>query len=230
MAQKILVVDDEENVRRLVEYALAKEGFIILSAADGNSAYKMFKSGCDFVVLDVMLPDMDGFEVLKRIRRESQVPVLMLTAKAEEIDRVLGLELGADDYLTKPFSPRELTARVKAILRRTSEIEQTNINQGEIITIGSLEINTEKRMVKVSQKELLLTFKEFELLLLLAKSPGRVFSREDLLERVWGYDYYGDTRTIDVHMRHLREKIEDDPANPRYLKTVRGVGYKFEGK
>lgn len=226
MTQRILVVDDEENVRKLVEYTLQKDGFEVCSAADGSSALEEFKKGCDFMVLDVMLPDIEGFEILKRVRRNSNVPVLMLTAKAEEIDRILGLELGADDYLTKPFSPRELSARVKAILRRTSEQDQTNQTQNEII-IEDIKIIPHKRSVTVNGFEIFLTYKEFELLLLLAKNSGRVFSREELLERVWGYDYYGDTRTIDVHMRHLREKIESDPTSPKYLKTVRGVGYKF---
>lgn len=224
MQQRILVVDDEENVRHLIEYTLQKENFAVLSAADGKAALQLFENGCDFAILDVMLPDLDGFEILKRIRQKSRVPVLMLTARAEEIDRIVGLELGADDYLVKPFSPRELAARVKAILRRTNE--DTSSFEKDII-IDDLEIKPGTRSVKYASKEVILTFKEYELLLLLAKNPNRVFTREELLERVWGYDYYGDTRTIDVHIRHLREKIEQDATNPRYLKTLRGVGYKF---
>lgn len=228
MSQRILVIDDEENVLKLVEYTMKKEGYQVTTVTDGNSALVEVGKGCDFIILDVMLPDMDGFEILKRIRRNNTVPVLMLTARAEEIDRILGLEFGADDYLTKPFSPRELVARVKAILRRTGEKEQPEISTDNDILIGTIRIIPSKRRVEVSNKEIALTFKEFELLLLLIKHPGRVFSREELLERVWGYDYYGDSRTIDVHMRHLREKIEIDSTIPNYLKTVRGVGYKFD--
>lgn len=227
MQHRILVVDDEENVRRLIEYTLQKENFLVTSAADGKTALQLFENGCDFVILDVMLPDLDGFEILKRIRQKSRVPVLMLTARAEEIDRIVGLELGADDYLVKPFSPRELTARVKAILRRTNE-DTTSLESN--ILIDDLEIKPGTRSVKYANKEILLTFKEYELLLLLAKNLNRVFTRAELLERVWGYDYYGDTRTIDVHIRHLREKIELDATNPRYVKTIRGVGYKFSRK
>lgn len=226
MSLRILVVDDEDHVRNLIQYSLQKEGYQIFTAKDGREALGKFEQGCEFVVLDVMLPDIDGFEILKQIRRVSKVPVIMLTAKAEEIDRILGLELGADDYLTKPFSPRELTARVKAILRRTSDQEVPG--SAEVLQMGQLTINVSKRIVTIGSKEIALTYKEFEMLLLLAKYPGRVFSREELLERVWGYEYFGDTRTIDVHMRHLREKIESSPTAPQYLKTVRGVGYKFE--
>jgi DNA-binding response OmpR family regulator len=224
---KILVVDDEQNILDLVVYNLQAAGYKTITAEDGKEAIEKARTGQpDLIILDVMLPEMDGFEILSTIRKETQVPVIMLTAKKEEIDKVLGLEMGADDYLTKPFSPRELTARVKAILRRSGESE-AKITQG-IIVNGKLRIDTIKHQVFYGDKEVDLTAKEFDLLKLLITSPGRVFSRESLLQNLWDYDYYGDTKTIDVHIRHLRMKIEEDPANPKFIKTVRGVGYKFQ--
>lgn len=224
---KILVVDDEQNILDLVVYNLQAAGYKTITAEDGKEAIEKARTGQpDLIILDVMLPEMDGFEILSTIRKETQVPVIMLTAKKEEIDKVLGLEMGADDYLTKPFSPRELTARVKAILRRSGESEAKTTQS--IIVNGKLRIDTIKHQVFYGDKEVDLTAKEFDLLKLLITSPGRVFSRESLLQNLWDYDYYGDTKTIDVHIRHLRMKIEEDPANPKFIKTVRGVGYKFQ--
>ncbi|ATW23867.1 response regulator transcription factor [Candidatus Formimonas warabiya] len=225
--QKILIVDDEENIVSLIEYNLKNAGFQTIAAYDGRKAVTMAREQRpDLIVLDVMLPGMDGFDVVRELRKESNVPVLMLTARAEEFDRVLALELGADDYLIKPFSTRELVARVKAILRRvTSEPRE---EEKAVIKAGPITVDVERHEVHVDEKEIQLTAKEYELLKLLVTNRGRVFSREKLLEQLWDYDYFGDTRTIDVHMRHLREKIEQDSANPRYLKTIRGVGYKFE--
>jgi len=175
----------------------------------------------------VMLPEIDGFELLSILRKETKVPVIMLTAKKEEIDTVLGLEMGADDYITKPFSPRELTARVKAVYRRLSEKSSTPPNEG-MLKSGKLKIDAVRHQVFNGDKEVDLTAKEFDLLILLSANPGKVFSRENLLQSLWNYDYCGDTKTIDVHIRHLRQKIEQDPSNPRFVKTVRGVGYKFQ--
>ncbi|MDK2820651.1 MAG: two-component system, OmpR family, alkaline phosphatase synthesis response regulator PhoP [Clostridia bacterium] len=223
---KILIVDDEPSILELASYNLEQAGFKVVTAADGNTALsKADIEKPDLIILDVMLPKLDGFEVCRTLRAKSEVPILMLTARKEEVDRVLGLELGADDYLTKPFSPRELVARVRAILRRT--VEKQKNNEG-IITIGDLVINQASHVVKVKGKQVELTLKEYQLLNLMAENRGLVFSREALLERLWEGEYYGDTRTIDVHIRHLREKIEHDPGNPKYIVTVRGVGYKFQ--
>lgn len=224
--QKILIVDDEENIVSLIEYNLKNAGFQTIAAYDGRTGLSMAKEHKpDLIVLDLMLPEMDGFDVVRELRKESNIPVLMLTARSEEFDRVLALELGADDYLIKPFSTRELVARVKAILRRAhGEMKEAARN---MIKAGPITIDGEKHQVFVYEKEIQLTTKEYDLLKLLVTNQGRVFSREKLLEQLWDYDYFGDTRTIDVHIRHLREKIEEDSANPEYLKTVRGVGYKF---
>ncbi len=226
MSPRILIVDDEEAIVKLVAFNLEKEGFETLAAYDGREALDLIrKERLDLVVLDVMLPEMDGLSLCRRLRQDGiDVPVLMLTAKDGEIDKVLGLEIGADDYLTKPFSPRELVARVRAILRRTKESKD---EQAERIGLGSLEIYPLRYEVRRDGKELDLTSREFELLLLFCKNEGIVMSREQILEKVWGYDFYGDARVVDVHIRHLREKIEIDPGNPLYIKTVRGVGYKF---
>jgi len=225
--QKILIVDDEENIVQLIEYNLNKAGYQTISADNGQKAVSLArKEQPDLIVLDVMLPELDGFDVVREIRKESTVPVLMLTARAEEFDRVLALELGADDYLTKPFSTRELVARVKAILRRVNKEsagETRNILKG-----GPVTIDVDCHQVFLHDQEVQLTAKEYELLKLLISHKGRVFSREKLLEQLWDYDYFGDTRTIDVHIRHLRKKIEPDTANPGHIVTVRGVGYKFE--
>lgn len=224
--EKILIVDDEENIVSLIDYNLKSAGFQTLTAYNGQDGLTMaLEHQPDLIVLDLMLPKMDGFDVVRELRKSSDVPVLMLTARSEEFDRVLALELGADDYLTKPFSIRELIARVKAILRRSSGKKEEAPNK--ILKVGSITIDEEKHQVYVDEKEIDLTTKEYDLLKLLMTNPGRVFSREKLLEQLWDYEYFGDTRTIDVHIRHLRKKIEEDSANPRYLKTVWGVGYKF---
>ncbi|HVJ48210.1 response regulator transcription factor [Desulfitobacterium sp.] len=224
----ILVVDDEEPIQELLKFNLEKEGYTVLMAFDGPSALKTIEEKLpDLVILDVMLPGMDGLEVCNQLRQDSKVrdiPVIMLTAKMEEIDKVLGLELGADDYLTKPFSPRELLARIRARLRRIKPQTQEN----ELIR-GDLKIDLNRYQVLVRGEEVELTPKEFELLRVLAIHPGKVYSRDELLERVWGYDYAGDTRTVDVHVRHLRQKVEKDSANPVYIETLRGIGYRLKG-
>jgi two-component system alkaline phosphatase synthesis response regulator PhoP len=230
MSPKILVVDDEEAIVKLVSFNLQKEGFETIAAYDGREALELIhREHPDLVVLDVMLPEMDGFALCRLLRQEKiSTPILMLTAKDEEIDKVLGLELGADDYLTKPFSPRELVARVKAILRRTAEPSEPKASKDTQLTFGELVIFPGRYEVRCGGKEVELTPREFELLLLLCRNAGLVLSRERILEQVWGYDYYGDNRVVDVHIRHLREKIEKDPGTPLYIKTVRGVGYKFQ--
>ncbi|WP_277999003.1 response regulator transcription factor [Moorella sulfitireducens] len=222
---KVLIVDDEPAILELVSFNLQQAGFTTVTAGDGAEALeKAATEKPDLIILDVMLPNVDGFEVCRSLRTRGNTPILMLTARREEIDRVLGLELGADDYLTKPFSPRELVARVRAILRRAAENQR---QEDEIIAVGDVVINTASHVVTVKGKPVDLTLKEYQLLHLLAENRGRVFSREALLERLWEGEYYGDTRTIDVHIRHLREKIEENPSHPRYILTVRGVGYKF---
>lgn len=227
MSHRVLVVDDEDAIIKLVAFNLQKEGFKTLAAGDGHKAWEIIQQERpDLIVLDVMLPGMDGFTLCRLLRQEKiTTPILMLTARDEEIDKVLGLELGADDYLTKPFSPRELVARVKAILRRINGEKPFEDGQ---LTFGGLIIYPEKYEVRSNGRLIDLTAREFELLLLLCRNAGLVMSREHILEKIWGYDYYGDTRVVDVHIRHLREKIETDPASPHYIKTVRGVGYKFQ--
>jgi len=225
---RILVVDDEKLIVKGLKFSLEKEGYEVLAAYDGAEALSLFKKeNPDLIVLDLMLPEVDGFEVCRRIRKGSEVPIIMLTARGEDIDKILGLELGADDYVTKPFNPRELTARIKAILRR-SQLPPGRDQVGmQVIRLQDLQIDLFQRKVRIRDKEVDLTSKEFALLSLLASHPGRVFSREKLLEHVWGYDYYGDARTVDVHIRHMREKIEPDPATPQLILTVWGAGYKF---
>jgi two-component system alkaline phosphatase synthesis response regulator PhoP len=221
----ILIIDDEENIRHLVEAYLQAEGYTIHMAADGTQGLAAFRRHRpDLVVLDVMLPGMDGLTLLQQIRRESDVYVLMLTAKSEETDRVIGLTVGADDYLTKPFSPRELVARVKAILRRG---RPTAPEDERTLTFAHLRIDGQRHEVWLDGSPVDLTALEFKLLRTLASYPGMVFSREQLLEKVWGYEFYGDDRVVDVHVGHIRQKIETDPTNPRFVLTVRGVGYKF---
>lgn len=224
---KILVVDDEESILKLVTFNLNKEGFQTITAGGGREAWeKIQKERPNLIVLDVMLPEMDGFSLCRLLRQENiTAPILMLTAKDEEIDKVLGLEIGADDYLTKPFSPRELVARVRAILRRTGEKKHS---LEERLDFGDLIVYPGKYEVMLKGEQLSLTPKEFELLLLLARSAGLVLSREYILQKLWGYDFYGDTRVVDVHISHLREKLEQDQSCPQYIKTVRGVGYKFQ--
>lgn len=225
----ILVVDDEEHIQELLRFNLEKEGYKVQTARDGTEALaQLDKDKPDLVVLDVMLPGMDGLEVCRQLRQTPKyrdLPVIMLTAKGEEIDKVLGLELGADDYMTKPFSPRELLARIRARLRRIKSGEQ------EIAPIvrRDLVMDLTRFEVTVRGETTELTPKEFELLRVLAAHPGKVFSRDELLERIWGYEYAGDTRTVDVHVRHLRQKIELDPSNPEYIDTLRGIGYRFKG-
>lgn len=222
----ILVVDDEANICNLVSAYLKAEGFIVHEAADGIQGLAAFRRyRPDLIVLDVMLPGMDGFEVLQKIRHESEVYVLLLTAKSEEMDRVIGLTVGADDYLTKPFSPRELVARVKAILRRGRNATQTD---EQTLPFAHVRIDIQRHTVWRDGEIIDLTALEFRLLSTLANHAGRVLSREQLLEQVWGYDFYGEDRVVDVHIGHLRQKLEVDPTNPQFVITVRGVGYKFQ--
>jgi DNA-binding response OmpR family regulator len=226
-APRILLVDDELSVQKLLTYPLRKEGYDVIPALDGREALDRLRDdNFDLVVLDVMLPRMDGFDVCRAIRSRSTVPIIMLTAKTEETDKVLGLELGADDYITKPFSIREFSSRVKAVLRR-AEFAQPEAQFEEPIDVGDLQIDFEKRSVIVRGELAQLTYVEFEILAALARAPGRVFSRTMLLERVWGDAAYRDPRTIDVHIRHLREKLEAEPKTPELILTVRGVGYRF---
>ncbi|MHB9111391.1 MAG: response regulator [Thermoleophilia bacterium] len=223
---KILVVDDEASVRNLVRSYLVREGYDVIEAENGADALKQARTGHpDLLVLDLMIPEVDGLEVCRILRSEMDVFILMLTARTEETDKLLGLGLGADDYLTKPFSPRELVARVKAILRRR---QGENATAARMVRAGPIEIDPSRHEVMVSGRVLDLTAREFEILSQLASHPGMVFTREKLLELVWGDDFYGDSRVIDVHVAKLRKKFETDPANPRYLITVRGVGYKLE--
>ena len=224
---RILLVDDEESVQKLLAYPLRKEGYEVVPARDGEEALERFNDGSfDLIVLDVMLPKRDGFDVCRRLRARSAVPIIMLTAKSEEIDKVLGLELGADDYITKPFSMREFRSRVKAALRRV-ELVRDRDGAGEPLELGDLSIDFGKRSVTVRGEPVRLTYVEFEILATLARSPGRVFSRTAVLEGLWGDAAYRDPRTVDVHIRHLREKVEREPREPEYIFTVRGVGYHF---
>jgi DNA-binding response OmpR family regulator len=222
---RILLVDDEQAVQTLLTYPLRKEGYEVVGAVDGQEALDRFaEQRFDLVVLDIMLPKLDGVEVCRRLRTRSQVPIIMLTAKGDEIDKVVGLEVGADDYITKPFSVREFRSRVKAALRRGGMTG----HQGDApIRAGELELDFERRATKVNGDPVQLTYVEFEILAAIASAPGRVFTREALLEHVWGDSTYRDPRTVDVHIRHLREKLERDPKQPEYLFTVRGVGYRF---
>lgn len=225
---RVLVVDDEKIIVKGLKFSLEKEGYEVLTAYDGEEALRLFnEENPDLIVLDLMLPEVDGFEVCRRIRKSSDVPIVMLTARGDDIDKILGLELGADDYMTKPFNPRELTARIKAILRR-SHAPSMDASNMQVIRLQDMQIDLFQHKVRVRDKEVELTSKEFALLSLMASHPGRVFSREKLLEHVWGYDYYGDARTVDVHIRHLREKIEPEPSTPQLILTVWGAGYKFK--
>ncbi len=226
---RILLVDDEQSIQTLLSYPLRKEGYHVTSALDGSEALQRFDEGrFDLVVLDLMLPRRDGVEVCRELRSRSQVPIIMLTAKGSESDKVAGLEVGADDYITKPFSMREFRSRVKAALRR-SRMAGTPTERGEDgpIVHDELTIDFDRRLVTLAEEEVKVTYVEFEILGALARSPGRVLTRETLLEHVWGDSEYRDPRTVDVHIRHLREKIERDPKEPEFLFTVRGVGYRF---
>ncbi|MBH9580909.1 DNA-binding response regulator [Staphylococcus felis] len=231
MAQRVLVVDDEQSIVTLLKYNLEQAGYIVEIAQDGEEALiKVEETKPDLIVLDVMLPKKDGIEVCKTIRSDkNQVPILMLTAKDDEFDRVLGLELGADDYMTKPFSPREVVARVKAILRRSSYTQVANSSeQDEDIIIGAIRIRPDFFEVYRNDELLELTPKEFELLLYLVERQGRVITREHMLNSVWNYEFAGDSRIVDVHISHLRDKLEENPKQPQFIKTVRGLGYKLE--
>ena len=228
--RSVLIIEDEQPIIDILKFNLEKEGYIVFEAMDGATGldYAISKNP-DHVLLDVMLPQMDGFEVCRRVREKSMVPIIMLTAREEEVDKVLGLELGADDYMTKPYSIRELTARVKANLRRTIPDANSSaaVSSANTISSGELVINTERYEVQKRGEVIEITLREFELLKFLATQPQKIFTRENLLENVWGYEYYGDVRTVDVTIRRLREKIEDDPGMPRYIVTKRGVGYYF---
>jgi DNA-binding response OmpR family regulator len=226
----ILLVDDEDSVQKLLAYPLEREGYRVLQARDGEEALERFASErVDLVVLDIMLPKLDGLEVCKRLRAQSEVPIIMLTARDDELDKVLGLELGADDYITKPFSIREFRSRVRALLRRAAVSRQVG-GEGDVISVEELTIDLARRSVEVRGERVQLTYVEFELLRILASHPGRVYSRRMLLEALWGGADYREPRTIDVHVRHLREKLEQDPAEPEYILTVRGVGYRFRDR
>lgn len=239
--KKVLVVDDEQSILTLLTFNLQKEGYEVTGVTDGKKAYELaLQNEYDFIILDLMLPSMDGMDICKGLRREKvETPILMLTAKDEELEKIIGLELGADDYMTKPFSPREVLARMKAILRRTDSTslrkqaedsvqrEEDQLEELEI-TAGALQIFPERYEVLLKGKPLELTPKEFELLLYLAKRTNRILNREQLLNAIWNFDYAGETRIVDVHISHLREKIEDNTKSPQYIKTVRGFGYKFE--
>jgi two-component system, OmpR family, response regulator len=227
----ILLVDDEDSVRKLLTYPLEHEGFRVLQAGDGEQALSRFaEERVDLVVLDIMLPKLDGLEVCRRLRTQSTVPIIMLTARDDELDKVVGLELGADDYITKPFSIREFRSRVRALLRRAAIAPQTDGASADVITAEDLRIDVAKRSVTARADPVQLTYVEFELLRTLASRPGRVFSRQALLEALWGDSAYREPRTIDVHIRHLREKLERDPREPEYIFTVRGAGYRFRDR
>lgn len=225
---RILVVDDEPNVSELVSLYLTREGFEVEVAGDGRTALRLFDTvDPDLVVLDLLLPELDGWEVCRQIRTHSQTPIIMLTARTEDLDRILGLEMGADDYMPKPFNPRELVARVKAVLRR-SRTTPTATENSQILHFPELEVDRERHAARVAGQQVPLTPKEFDLLWLMASHPGRTFTRDELLEHVWGFDYFGDDRTIDVHVKRLRRKLEADNSGYRYIHTVWGVGYRLE--
>ncbi len=231
MNSRILVVDDEKNIVDIIKYNLKKEGYDVITAGDGEEAIKLNEEfEPDLILLDLMMPKLDGYAACRKIREKYDTPIIMLTARAEEVDKVLGLELGADDYVTKPFGTRELMARVKANLRRRSVNEEDSADKAknkDDISFGGLTINMKLFEVKKNGKTIDLTLREYELLKFLASQKTQVFSRETLLEKVWGYEYFGDVRTVDVTVRRLREKIEDDPGKPVYILTKRGVGYYF---
>ncbi|MGG3955856.1 response regulator transcription factor [Bhargavaea massiliensis] len=232
MSKRVLVVDDEHSIVTLLEYNLKQAGFIVLTAYDGEEGLnKALEERPDFIILDLMLPKLDGIDMCKQLRQQKvMTPILMLTAKDDEFDKVLGLELGADDYMTKPFSPREVVARVKAILRRTTihGQEEKQEDSDDSLIVGQLKIFPDRYEAYFAEQRLELTPKEFELLAYLVKYKGRVLTRDQLLSAVWNYDFAGDTRIVDVHISHLREKIEQDTRKPVYIKTIRGLGYKLE--
>lgn len=226
--KKVLIVDDEKNIVDIIAFNLKKEGYEVLKAYDGEEGVrKTFAEDPDLILLDIMMPKVDGYEACKKIREKRNTPIIMLTARAEEVDKVLGLELGADDYVTKPFGVRELMARVKANLRRKEALDQGDNTQDNMFRQGRITIYLDRYEVQKDGEVVELTFREFELLKFLAQQKGQVFSRETLLEKVWGYEYFGDVRTVDVTIRRLREKIEDIPGKPTCILTKRGVGYYF---
>ncbi len=227
-AKRILIIEDEASISEIIQFNLKREGYETATAFDGKAGLDAALTGdFDLILLDIMLPVMDGFEVCKKVREVSSVPILMLTAKEEEVDKVLGLELGADDYITKPFGMRELIARIKANIRRSDELGEKAQEPSDVQKFGGLEIDLNRYEVRKNGVSLDLTLREFELLKYLADREEKVFSREQLLEEVWGYEYYGDIRTVDVTVRRLREKLEDDPGDPKYIRTKRGIGYYF---
>jgi DNA-binding response OmpR family regulator len=227
----VLIIDDERELRTMLSSYLKKEGFETLEAADGPQGLESAtKAEPDLIILDVGLPGIDGFEVLRRLRQRSDVPVIMLTARSEEMDRVVGLTVGADDYVTKPFSPREVSARITAILRRSSMATRSGEDEEQALRFEGLIIDSAKREVVCDGQPVEVSTLEFDLLVALASSPGRVFSRQQLMEKVWGWDYFGVDRVVDVHMVNIRKALGDDPAHPRFIGTVRGVGYKFIGE
>ena len=230
VGKRLLIVEDEENLLTALKYSLEREGFSTSTATDGEQALEAARHGNpDAVILDIMLPKLDGLEVCRILRREIDVPILMLTAKGEEIDRVVGLALGADDYITKPFSMRELVARVRAVLRRSTRPSEARSHRaGEVLRSGDLELNQTSHTVTLRGGPISLKPREFDLLALFVTNRGRAFTRDQILERLWGHDYIGDTRTVDVHVRWLRQKIEHEPGNPTRIITVRGVGYRFD--
>ena len=228
MSHRVLIVDDEPSIVELVRFALEREGFVTEVAANGQQALEAVRQRMpDLVLLDLMLPGVDGLEVCRQLRQRSNVPIIMLTARASEVDKVVGLELGADDYITKPFSPRELVARVRAVLRRAQSRETPAAVAGQELRVGDIRMDLARHEVWVKDRRVELTPKEYELLRTFMANRGMVLTRELLLDKVWGYDFVGDTRTVDVHVVRLRQKLEDDPARPRYIETVRGVGYRM---
>ena len=228
----VLVVEDEENILEALRYNLEREGYIVYTASDGEDGLNLARSSQpDLVILDVMLPKMDGFEICRILRREMDVPIIMLTARGEEVDRIVGLELGADDYVAKPFSMREFMVRVRNMLRRVklSSQAQLGLPDGDVLVAGDLEMDLASHIVRRDGATVDMKPREYDLLALLVKNSGRVFSRDQLLQQLWSQDYYGDSRTVDVHVRWLREKIEKNPSKPERIVTVRGVGYRFDG-
>jgi two-component system response regulator RegX3 len=225
---RILVVEDEETLAEAISFLLSKEGFEVEMAEDGPAAIAAFeKNGADLILLDLMLPGLSGTEVCRQIRAKSSVPIIMLTAKDSEIDKVVGLEIGADDYVTKPYSSRELIARIRAVLRRGETGDATSADG--VLSVGPIRLDSDRHVISVNGEQVALPLKEFELLEFLMRNSGRVLTRMQLIDRVWGSDYVGDTKTLDVHIKRLRAKIEKDPANPELIQTVRGMGYKLEG-
>ena len=228
MARKVLVVDDEKLIVKGIRFSLEQDGFEVYSAYDGEEALEMIRANdYDIVLLDLMLPKMNGLQVCQQVREFSNVPIIMLTAKGEDMDKIMGLEYGADDYITKPFNILEVKARIKAIIRRTGKPEKAK-EQSRVVQAGDLKLDFDSRRVFIGDREVNLTAKEFDVLQLLVLNPNKVYSRENLLNTVWGYEYPGDVRTVDVHIRRLREKIEDSPSEPRYVHTKWGVGYYFQ--